>query len=89
MVGRSRGIVVAFRRRRDTCRMPSGTAKTAKQPVSCVIRLYESRDVGLNADWDRLLTVVLEAWCWRDPDCLAAVEDCLTRLRRSVDHDWS
>jgi hypothetical protein len=90
MTGRSRGIVVPFRRPRpDTRRMPSGAAETAKKPVPCLIRLYESRDVVLNADWDRLMTLVVEAWCWRDPDCFAAIEDCLAHLRRSVDHDWS
>ena len=41
------------------------------------------------ADWDRLVRCVEEAWCWRDPDCLAAVADSLAHLRRSVDHDWS
>src|SRR5262249_42800880 len=86
---RSRAIVVAFRRRPDTRRMPSGTAEAAKKPARCLIRLYESRDVGINAEWDRLLTFVLQAWCWRDPDCIAAVEDCLAHLRRSVDQDWS
>lgn len=88
--GRSRGIVVPFRLRRpNTRRVPSGAAETAKKPVLCLVRLYESGEVVLNADWDRLITLVEEAWCWRDPDCFAAVEDCLAHLRRSVDHDWS
>jgi hypothetical protein len=89
MTGRSRGLVVAFRRRLDTRRMPTGAAESAKKRGLCFFRLYDGRDVGLNVDWDRLLTLVEEAWCWRDPDCLAAVEDCLAHLRRSVDHDWS
>jgi hypothetical protein len=90
MTGRSRGIVVPFRRRRaSTCRRPSGAAEAAEKVVPCLIRLYETRDVGLNAHWDRLVRCVEEAWCWRDPDCLAAVADCLAHLRRSVDHDWS
>jgi hypothetical protein len=86
MPARSRGIVVPFRPRRpDARRMPSGAAT---KPVPCLIKLYESDDAILNADWDRLMTLVVEAWGWRDPDCLAAVEECLAHLRRSVDHDW-
>jgi hypothetical protein len=69
--------------------MPSGAAETAKKPVPCLVRLDESGDAVLNAEWDRLMTLVVEAWCWRDPDCFAAIEDCLTHLRLSVDHDWS
>jgi hypothetical protein len=69
--------------------MPSWAAQMAKKPAPCVIRLYESRDAALNAAWDRLLTLVLEAWCWRDPDCLSSVENCIADLRRAVDHDWS
>jgi hypothetical protein len=88
--GRPRAIVVAFRRRRpDTRRTPSETAETAKKTVPCLIRSYEGPDGVLNGAWDRLITLVVEAWCWRDPDCLAAVEDCLAHLKRSVDQDWS
>lgn len=87
MTARSRGIVVPFRPRRpDARRMPSGAVE---KPVPCLIQLYESDDAVLNAGWDRLLTLVIEAWCWRDPDCLAAVEECLAQLRRSVVDDWS
>jgi hypothetical protein len=35
------------------------------------------------------MTRVEEAWSWRDPDSLAAVENWLAHLRRSVAHDWS
>jgi hypothetical protein len=69
--------------------MARGATGTAMKAGPCLIRLYENRDAGLNADWDRLVTLVTEAWCWRDPDCVAAVEDWLARLRRSVDQDWS
>jgi hypothetical protein len=89
LTGRPRGIVVTFRRRRpDTHRIPSGAADHTKT-VPCLIRLYEGRDVVIDAAWDRLMTLVVEAWCWRDPDCLAAVEDCLAHLRHVVDQDWS
>jgi len=87
MTARSRGIVVPFRPRRpDARRMPSAAAE---KPVPCLIKLYESDDASLNADWDRFMRLVVEAWCWRDPECFAAVEECLAHLRCSVDHDWS
>ena len=69
--------------------MASGPVVIAKNPAPCIIRLYESRDIALNAAWDRLLALVLEAWSWRDLDCLVSVEDCLADLRCAVDHDWS
>jgi len=83
---RSRGIVVTFRPRPCAHPIPSGPAATAK---NCLVRLCERRDVVLNANWDRLIALVLDAWFWRDPDCIAEVVDCLALLRRSVDHDWS
>ena len=87
---RSRGIVVSFARRRsDSQQTPSETAETDRKPATCLVRLYEGRDVGLNADWDRLIRLVVEAWSWRDPDCVDAVEACIAHLRRSVEHDWS
>ena len=46
-------------------------------------------DDQLNADWDRLVTFVMQAWCWRDPDSLDAVDRCLRRLRVVVDREWS
>jgi hypothetical protein len=69
--------------------MPTGAAAIATTPPPCLIRLRERRDVDLNADWDRFITLVMEAWCWRDPDCFTALEGCLAHLRRSVDRDWS
>ena len=87
MPARSRGIVVPFRPRRPHARrMPGGAAE---KPAPCLIRLYESDDATLNAEWDRFMTLVVEAWCWRDPDCFGAVEKCLAHLRRLVDRDWS
>jgi hypothetical protein len=84
------GIVIAFRPRRSESRqIRSRAAEIREDPASCIIRLYERADLALNAAWDRLLTLVLEAWCWRDPDCLASVEDCVAELRRAIDQDWS
>jgi hypothetical protein len=90
VTGRSRGMVISFPLRRpDGRRMPSGAAQTAKTPAPGLVSLRERRDDALNADWDRFMTLVIEAWCWRDPDCFAALEESLARLRRSVDRDWS
>ena len=87
MTRHSRGLVVTFRPRPPGAHpIPRGPAATAK---NCLVRLCERRDVVLNANWDRFIALVLEAWCWRDPDCMAAVVDCITLLRRSVDNDWS
>jgi hypothetical protein len=46
------------------------------------------RDRALHAEWDRLAVLVAEASCWRDPDSVAAVEDCVARLKRLVREDW-
>jgi hypothetical protein len=52
-------------------------------------RLFESSDGGLNAEWDRLVSLVVQAWCWRDPESVAELEACLASVRRAVDRDWS
>lgn len=88
--GRSRGIVVPFPGRGPYARpMPRGARENAEKPTPSLVQLHERRDAALNADWDRFITLAIEAWCWRDPECFAAVEDCLAHLRRSVDRDWS
>jgi hypothetical protein len=65
---------------------PGGGHETA---ALYLVQLHESRDAVLNADWNRLVALVEDAWCWRDPDCIAAIQACLVQLRRSVDQDWS
>ena len=80
---RPRGIVVPFRRR-----FRSAGAMRATMPAR---RRYGSSaaDDALNNEWDRLLTAVIQAWCWRDPDSVVAVERSIVQLRASVDRDWS
>jgi len=52
-------------------------------------RLEELRqDAGLDAAWNELLAAAEEAWSWRDPETLRALEACLTRLRAPVLRDW-
>jgi hypothetical protein len=45
-------------------------------------------DATLNAEWDGLVAAVMEAWCWRDPDSLAALDARVARLRAGVLKDW-
>jgi hypothetical protein len=53
-------------------------------------RLGEAqRDASLNDDWNALAGAVAEAWCWRDPESLAAVEECLARLKAKTLADWT
>ena len=46
-------------------------------------------DAQLNAEWDRLMQLVVEACAWRDLDSLTAIEDCVAQLRSQVERDWS
>jgi hypothetical protein len=90
VTGRARGTVVRFPSRRpEAPRSKSTAAETARKPAHEPVLLCERRDAALNAHWDRFMTLVIEAWCWRDPDCFAALEESLAHLRRAVDHDWS
>src|SRR5262245_1558322 len=90
VTGRSRGTVVRFPLQRpDACGRTSRAAEAARKPAHRLVQLCERRDAALNAHWDRFMTLVIEAWCWRDPDCFAALEESLAHLRRAVDHDWS
>lgn len=47
-----------------------------------------NRDAILNAEWDGLVAAVKDAWCWRDPDSLAALETRVAQLRAGVLEDW-
>ncbi len=53
-------------------------------------RAVESeRDRALDAAWNQLPVLVAEAWCWRDPDSVMAVEACVARLKELVREDWA
>jgi len=88
---RARGTVVPFQRPRRSRidRRARGVEAFAETPAPWLDRLFETRDVGLNGDWDRLLSLVVQAWCWRDPESVGELEQCLEMLRRVVDRDWS
>jgi hypothetical protein len=63
--------------------------KAARRRVALLGTLVEPLDVELNAEWDLLLTRAIQAWCWRDPDSIRTVEECLVRIKPSVTRDWS
>lgn len=45
-------------------------------------------DAAINALWDRLATLAEEAWVWRDTESVAALEQCIAVLRRTVVEEW-
>lgn len=45
-------------------------------------------DVPLNAEWDRLVHLVEEAWTWRDPETIAALGACIAKLGRRSLEEW-
>ncbi len=47
------------------------------------------RDADGNAAWDRLLAESRDAWTWRDPDSIAALEQRVRELKRLVAREWS
>jgi len=52
-------------------------------------RIGVSRDDALlNAEWDRLMDLVEEAWTWRDLEALAALDAWVTRLRLRLREEW-
>jgi hypothetical protein len=51
-------------------------------------RAETQQEAGLNALWDELLVAVGDAWCWRDPESVRAVEESLERVKTRVVEDW-
>ena len=52
-------------------------------------RLAELRyEDAAQVEWNRLPALVAEAWSWRDPESIAAVEACVTRLKSFVLEEW-
>lgn len=43
---------------------------------------------ALNAAWDHLLWLAVQAWSWRDPESLASVERAASALTPDVARDW-
>ena len=73
-----RGVVVDFDSRRRAMLAQRGL-------MQCV----DSRDdQEINAAWDGLMKLVIQAWSWRDPESLDALEMALLVLRKRIDDDW-
>ena len=45
-------------------------------------------DPSVDAIWDELTSLAQEAWVWRDPDSVAAVERVIATLKTLVLADW-
>ena len=45
-------------------------------------------DPAVDATWDELTSLAQEAWIWRDPDTVAAVERVIATLKTHVLADW-
>jgi hypothetical protein len=73
-----RGIIVDFDSRRRA-------ALAQRAPMRCV---ESSDDREVNAAWDDLMKLVIQAWSWRDPESLDALEMSLVVLRRRIADDW-
>ena len=46
-------------------------------------------DREINTAWDELMKLVIQAWSWRDPESLDALERALGALKRRIAYDWS
>jgi len=46
------------------------------------------RQDSLEAEWQQLFVLAAQAWSWRDPESVAAVEACVSRLKNLVLEEW-
>ena len=81
----------------QTFRLPSPSRSAAVRGAPARVipfpphthRLAElRRQDALEAEWEQLFVLVAEAWSWRDPESVAAVEACVTRLKNLVRDEW-
>jgi hypothetical protein len=78
MVLHDRGVIVDFDSRRRAMLAQRGL-------MQCV----DSRDdQEINAAWDDLMKLMIQAWSWRDPESLDALETALVVLRKRIEDDW-
>lgn len=80
MIRRARSTVVPF----DPVKGPG----QIERPPAARAALPVLDDARLNAEWDRLVALVMQAWCWRDPESIQAVDGSLQRVRGLVARDW-
>jgi hypothetical protein len=73
-----RGVIVDLDSRRRAMLAQRGL-------MQCV----DSRDdQEINAAWDDLMKLVIQAWSWRDPDSLDSLEAAMVILRKRIEDDW-
>jgi hypothetical protein len=78
MVLHHRGVIVDFDSRRRAMLAQRGL-------MQCV----DSRDdQEINAAWDDLMKLMIQAWSWRDPESMDALETALVVLRKWIEDDW-
>jgi hypothetical protein len=73
-----RGVIVDFDSRRREVLAQRGL-------MQCV---GPRDDREVNAAWDDLMKLVIQAWSWRDPESLDALETALGVLRQRISDDW-
>lgn len=83
MTERRRGVVLAFRQR------PGEGAPDGRREASREASLDVARERQLNATWDHLLELTVQACTWRDPESLAAVDEVLRALMHETRREWS
>jgi hypothetical protein len=49
----------------------------------------EATDVTINARWNHFLRLATNAWEWRDPESVDALDRCLAELRATIVREWS
>ena len=73
-----RGVIVDFDTRRRAMLAQRG-----------LLQCLDSRDdQEINAAWDELMKLVMQAWSWRDPESLDALETAMVVLRKRIEDDW-
>jgi hypothetical protein len=88
----SRGVVVPFTTVGRACGAADHRNHRSAPPAvaSAVPSSHDAgRDEALNAEWNALLDLTVQACTWRDPESLAAVEAVLARLTRETLREWS
>ena len=68
---------------------PTEESRARRRRTRISARPGRQKEPDTNTEWDVLLTRAVQAWCWRDPDSIRVVEQCLARLKIAVDADWS
>jgi len=74
--------------RPSSCHRHPGEPTPRTNDVISLDRYISRDDAALNAEWDRLVQLVDEAWTWRDPVTLAALGSWVVRLGLRSLGEW-